>query len=144
GQLHIQVISASFDRPVLYILDDPNMVRTTSPSKPNMTVEENLAFWKDVLESGRRYIQVDDAHPDGVCAPVKADFYVPKDDRGVNGVPLSLLARYRVVVWYAPKFVVTDAVRSALHDGVTHYKSANNTLFTYLQYGGNLWAFGGG
>src|SRR5262249_47483672 len=49
GQVHLQVISASFDRPILYILDDPNMVRTTSPSKPNMTVEENLAFWKDVL-----------------------------------------------------------------------------------------------
>src|SRR5439155_2503134 len=58
------------------------------------------------------------------------------------GVPLSLLAQYRVVIWNTVVTSGTTSSRTALHQMIDPATGASNNLFTYLQAGGNLWLFG--
>jgi hypothetical protein len=55
-----------------------------------------------------------------------------------------VLSHYRVVMWYSPRYSVIPGYRSALHDMVTGYSHTANNLFTYMQFGGHIWIYGGG
>lgn len=143
--IKVSVIEATFDRPLLYLLDDPNLI-SGQGTTPSMTIQEVINFWRDILETDRFYVRRSASTGDKRCTSMAGatDFYRPKDYSGSYGIPLSLLSRYRAVVWFSPRYASNPGFRSALHDMVTGYSSTANTLFTYLQFGGHVWIYGGG
>lgn len=143
--INVSVIEASFDRPVLYLLDDPNLIAGQGTT-PSMTVAEVIGYWRDILETNRYYVRRSASTGEKRCTPMsgEVDFYRPKDYSGTYGIALSLLSRYRTVIWFSPRYATIPGFRSALHDMVTGSNSTPNTLFTYLQFGGHLWIYGGG
>jgi hypothetical protein len=149
GVVQIEVIPVSFDRPLVFILDNTN-IPSGSSSSSGMTAEEMTAYWRDILETDRHWVDFrDDAS--GRCAEVAsrpgflADSVIGNYglQRAKFGIPLSTLSHFRVVVWYVPQTVPGSGFDYALKQLVTNSAVSNN-LYTYLQAGGSVWASGGG
>jgi hypothetical protein len=143
GMVQVAVVVPGFDRAVLYLLDSPGMSSGLGTG-PGMTTDENVAFWKDILETGR-YWRNTEGGTLGPCTPVAGSdsfivnhgFYSPALD-----LPFSVISRYRVVVWFVSQETPTLPQDFVLHHFVTG--GGYNTLLSYLQAGGRVWGFGGG
>lgn len=163
GVIAFEVIKPTFDKELL-IVDDTRLLADQLFSSPYPTHPDSIVpppgGWPSAAEldtflyarGGVRWRMT----PDGTLSPVGVFAGYGYDTLGTrNGkedptVPLSLLGRYRHVIW------MTDFVSASNLGGPTdprfpmstlRYMSApgrQNTLSTWVSQGGKLWALGGG
>ncbi|MBI5836022.1 MAG: hypothetical protein HZB25_02145 [Candidatus Eisenbacteria bacterium] len=144
GVVQIEVIPVTFDRPLLFVLDN-----TTLPldnvNGPGLSGVEQEQFWRDVLETDRYWVDFR-TNAAGECRPVAQGDSVILN-LGTNrlrfGISLSTLSHYKVIVWQVPLPTPGAGFDYALRQLVTSTTISNN-LYTWLQAGGCIWGSGGG
>ncbi|HVP39241.1 MAG TPA: hypothetical protein VMS93_08675 [Candidatus Saccharimonadales bacterium] len=143
GVVQVELVAPTFDRSVMYVLDSPDLASGYGVG-PMMTVEEDVAFWRDILERDRYWLKTLSGSAT-VCRPVAGSdtFIVNRNTSAAKrNIPLSVLLHYRVVVWNVPQGRLL-----APEDYILHQFAASggyNNLVAYLLSGGHVWGFGGG
>ncbi|HVP39221.1 MAG TPA: hypothetical protein VMS93_08570 [Candidatus Saccharimonadales bacterium] len=141
--VQVELVAPTFDRSVMYILDSPDLPSGYGVG-PLMTVEEDIAFWKDILERDRYWLKTE-SDSGAVCRPVAgSDTFVVNRWSSLmkRTIPLSVLSRYRVVVWNVPQGRLKAPEDYILHQFAS--TGGYNNLVAYLLSGGHVWGFGGG
>jgi hypothetical protein len=155
GILHFTIVKPTFERDLLFVDD----TRLTPDAVSSGVVQPPRGPWPTAAELDTFFFARGGApwkgYPAGTLSQrgIFAGFqYDTIGTRGiVSGiVPLSLLGRYRTVVWYVDDVgaTFTGAPTSSTNPVASLRRSSspsqNSTLATYLNQGGNMWLFGGG